>query len=121
MPDAMGSFEVNWNGDQVIDQYNSSIIKGMTKTMADCVVQAKRVVPVDTGTLRNSIKIIKFPSTDAQGTVSGTWGSADVNYALWVEIGTSNMDAQPYLRPSADKEYPKLDDHIKAFARGGNR
>ena len=121
MPDPIGRFEVNWNGDQVIDQYNSAIIKGMTKTMADCVVEAKRVVPVDTGSPRNSIKIVDFPPTDAQGTVSGTWGSSDVNYALWVEIGTSRANAQPYLRPSADKHYPKLDDHIKAFARGGTR
>jgi len=119
MPDA-GNLEVNWNGDAVIDQYNMSIIKGMTKTMADCVINAKDIVPVDTGTLRNSIKIINFPKTDTDGTVSGTWGSASVNYALWVEIGTSRASAQPYLRPSADKHYPKLKNHIKSFARGNS-
>ena len=117
MPDG-GSLEVNWNGDAVIDQYNMSVIKGMTKTMADCVVRSKRIVPVDTGTLRNSLKIIDFPKTASDGTVSGTWGSANVNYALWVEIGTSRANAQPYLRPSADENYPKLTQHIRSFARG---
>lgn len=53
---------------------------------------AKLACPVDTGRLRNSIS----HAVDGKAAVIGT----NVEYAPYVELGTSRMSAQPYLRPA---------------------
>lgn len=67
--------------------------------------QAKAITPVDTGRLRASIH------TDVQGNSSQAEGSTGTNveYAPYVEFGTSKAKAQPYLRPAARIVKPKID------------
>lgn len=57
---------------------------------------AKRACPVDTGRLRNSITHI----VDEGGkcAVIGT----NVEYAPYVELGTTRQRPQPYLKPAAE-------------------
>jgi hypothetical protein len=87
--------------------------------------RAKELCPVDTGTLRDSIQAQPVSDTGrapSGGTVfdGQTFGggqflpaaarsawmvSSDVEYAPYVEYGTSGdhaIDAQPYMRPAAD-------------------
>ena len=52
---------------------------------------AKLACPVDTGRLRNSLS----HAVDGNAAIIGT----NVEYAPYVELGTSRMSAQPYLRP----------------------
>ena len=56
---------------------------------------AKRLCPVDTGRLRNSITHQQY---DDHTEVVGT----NVEYAPYVELGTVRMSARPYLRPAAE-------------------
>ena len=53
---------------------------------------AKMLCPVDTGRLRNSIT----HDTDDETAYIGT----NVEYAAYVELGTSKSKAQPYLQPA---------------------
>lgn len=65
---------------------------------------AKRICPVDTGRLRNSITHQQF---DENTEVIGT----NVEYAAYVELGTKDHKPQPYLRPAAEnhsEEYRKI-------------
>lgn len=56
---------------------------------------AKQLAPVDTGRLRNSITHQQYDeSTEIIGT--------NVEYAPYVELGTKQQKAQPYLRPAAE-------------------
>lgn len=54
---------------------------------------AKRQCPVDTGRLRNSIS----HATDEDTAYIGT----NVEYAPYVELGTSRMKERPFLKPAA--------------------
>lgn len=67
-----------------------------------CVKGAKRLCPVDTGRLRASIT--EELRHDGQGLVEVV--GTDVNYAAYVELGTSHQHAQPYLRPAAEAAKP---------------
>jgi len=70
---------------------------------ADVESHMKGVVPVDTGKLRDSI--------EAQKVGTGyTVGPRGVDYAIYVENGTSRSPAQPYVAPTiqwARQEGPK--------------
>lgn len=55
---------------------------------------AKRLAPVDTGTLRNSITHTTSGETEYIGT--------NVEYAPYVEMGTSRTRAQPFLQPAIE-------------------
>lgn len=59
-------------------------------TAQDVADLARAYVPVDTGRLRDSI-------TAEPGRVY-----SDVEYAGFVEYGTSDTPAEPYMRPAAD-------------------
>lgn len=67
--------------------------------------RAKEFVPVDTGRLRDSIRITQT------GKAAYNVGPGDeVEYAEYVEYGTSRTPAQPYMRPAiedARREFPR--------------
>lgn len=64
----------------------------------------------DTGRLANSITF------DRVGDLTATVGSA-LNYAPWLEYGTSRMAARPFFRPAVERMRPiyigKLEDIIR--------
>lgn len=73
----------------------------VAKAAFDIEAHAKTVVPVDTGNLKNSIQT----QIEADG-LTATVGPRAVEYALYVEYGTSRMGAQPYMRPAAEVVRP---------------
>lgn len=76
----------------------SQVVK---RAALQCEGLAKVNAPVDTGALRNSIQA--KPVDDL------TWEvGVGVDYALFVEMGTSKMAAQPYMTPAAEAVRPQF-------------
>lgn len=73
---------------------------------------AKRNAPVDIGRLRSSIR---FEITN-QGNTGAVF--TDVEYAVFQELGTSRMMAQPFLGPAAREENPKFLKRVKKILKG---
>lgn len=77
---------------------------------------ARTIVPVDTGSLRKSIRRekivvqgkVKRISIRAGGYVTNPRSNRKVDYASYVEFGTSRMRAQPFLRPAYVRYRKKL-------------
>ena len=63
---------------------------------------AKRLCPVDTGNLRNSITHTQSGNAEYIGT--------NVEYAPYVEMGTTRTRAQPFIKPS-------VADHVDRYKR----
>jgi len=63
--------------------------------------EARRLAPVDTGALRESIHVEMSPGGTNGEVVVGTSGGPEY-YAMFVEFGTAHMPARPFLRPAAD-------------------
>ena len=99
------------NAPKTISELNQAIQRGMTAVGLQAERYVKEITPVGTpesthkkgyrgGTLRNSI-------THEVGKDSVTIGTS-VEYAIYVEMGTIKMRAQPYLRPG-------IEDHMSEY------
>jgi len=110
----MSESRLEWHGEAIRERLRQAAQLGIDATTAACVIPAKQAVRVKTRILQGSIQA--RPAEDEGGRLVGYWGSFDVNYALWQEIITfSHAGQQPYLRPAASEEYPKLAGRIRKF------
>lgn len=75
---------------------------------------AKKACPVDTGNLRNSITHVVESAEDA------VYIGTNVEYAPYVELGTSRTQAQPYLRPAATEHGDQYRQVLKSALGGTN-
>ena len=94
---------INSHVDEVLDALQSQKAKVLEEWGLIAEAYASDYCPVDTGRLRASIS----HDTDEDTMYIGT----NVEYAPYVELGTSRMDAQPYLRPAIENhmsEYEQI-------------
>ena len=109
-----------WNGDAISKRIEEASKRAINKIMSECVIDAKQHHPGfinDTGTAEGSIRIVHFADRANffrrlwSGTsVSGTWGSVDCNYFIWLELKRGSP-----LRMSADRNYPHLGSYIQQY------
>lgn len=93
------------NSDEFLKALPEQIEQALTAIGLTAESYAKRDCPVDTGRLRNSIT--NAVRTDEKAVYIGT----NVEYAAFVELGTSRMKPRPYLKPAATQhnaEYKSL-------------
>ncbi|RVI59102.1 phage virion morphogenesis protein [Sinorhizobium medicae] len=143
------SKSLKWYGKAVTAKMEQAQIVGVNQTMAAASAEAKQNHSWQnrTGTLEGSIDIADYARAEKDG-VRGTWGARDIAYARIHELGGTirpktakalaipnpkkagavilvqsvTIPARPYLRPAADKEYPKLASRIKkGFERASKR
>ena len=90
---------------QAMQQFDSGMQRHVHRQLAswaaDVKALAKQLAPVRTGHLRSSIyaKISEWVAEIG----------AEATYALFVELGTRHMQAQPYLYPAIQEHLPQLE------------
>lgn len=102
-----------WEGDDLAKRVLEATRHGVDATTAACAQHAKSNHEWQnvSGIAEGSIRI--EPAEVAGSVVRGQWGSFDVNYFIFLELGTSVMNARPSLQPAAEAEYPKLPERIR--------
>lgn len=88
---------------QFDEQFHAELVQMITSIAVVITEEAKRLAPVDTGRLRDSIEY-----TVNETDLSTEIGPRGVEYGLYQEMGTSKMSAQPYLRPAIDNVLSQL-------------
>ncbi len=106
---------VNWNGKQVERRVLVASRRGIDKTLASCIAPAKRETPRITGTAQGSIQF--RPAVIKGRGAEGIWGSFQVIYFIWLEIGARGRAGHQMLRRAADQKYGDLAGHIKGFLK----
>lgn len=94
--------EITDNSGKVKEEFQAAVLRALEKCGLTAEGYAKLLCPVDTGNLRNSIT----HQVD-EGGPAAIIGSA-VEYAAYVELGTSRQRAQPYLKPA-------VADHVATY------
>lgn len=90
----MSEIKLELHTDEILDALDEQVEAALTAVGMQAETYAKQLAPVDTGRLRNSITN-EVDVSDKSVTI----GSA-VEYAPFVEQGTSKRRAKPYLRPA---------------------
>lgn len=88
---------------------NTRLHMAMVASTAQMEREAVRHAPVDTGHLRGTIG--SRTETGRRTITAELWANAD--YARHVELGTTQMTAQPFLRPALDSELPRLERRVR--------
>ena len=104
-------FRMDWKAAAILKRERNASRLGIDDTLTLCVPIAKRETPVVTGTAQGSIMF--EPAKIFGERVIGRWGSFDVDYFIWLEIGARGRPGHFMLRMAADQEYPKLPERIK--------
>lgn len=114
---------LQWFGGGLKRRLRNAQVLGVDRTMADAVHHAKahHEFRNRTATLEGSVRVTNFATPHLRG-ARGMWGSADVRYALRIELGFEGADRagrrirqrpRPFLRPAAEATYPRLPHHIR--------
>lgn len=85
------------NTEQAVDGIDSAIFVALEEIGLLAENYAAKKCPVDTGDLRGSITY----EVDADNNVVHI--GTNIEYAPYVELGTSRQKAQPFLRPAASE------------------
>lgn len=116
-----------WYGDKVFKEIKEKLKDPIKKSCLSIERSAKTMCPVDTGRLRASITTnwswsgitrtgVKKPAQSDDGIgkpeaneneLIGVTGT-NVRYGPYVELGTSKMEAQSYLRPALEMNIEKI-------------
>lgn len=100
------------NTEQVAQGIKSSIGTALEKIGLLAEGYAQMKCPVDTGNLRASI------THEVDSSEKAVYIGTNVEYAPYVELGTSKQKAQPYLRPAATEHGDQYRQVLKS-ALGG--
>lgn len=93
------------NSKEIIEAMKKATVRALEKCGLVAEGYAKKLAPVDTGNLRNSI------THEVDDGEPAAYIGTDVEYAPYVCLGTIHMKAQPFLKPAvADhaNEYRKI-------------
>lgn len=109
-----GLQELNQEFNDLENALTQEIITALMRGGMIIEADAKRRCPVDTGRLRASL------TTDVEREGKTTFVlkvGTNVEYASFVENGTSRMAAQPFLRPAVDAKAKDVVDEIRESIR----
>uniref|UniRef100_A0A6M3MA63 Putative tail protein n=1 Tax=viral metagenome TaxID=1070528 RepID=A0A6M3MA63_9ZZZZ len=108
-------------------EFEESMDEALDKTADDARDRAKQLVPVDTRSLQKSIRKeryarpagnIHYRGIRAGGYIVNPKTGRIVDYAAYVEYGTSRQRPQPYMRPALIWASRKIEGYFwKALSR----
>ena len=93
------------NSKEIIEAMQQATVRALEKCGLTAEGYAKKLAPVDTGNLRNSI------THEVDDGESAVYIGTNVEYAPYQELGTIHIKAQPFLKPAAAdhaNEYRKI-------------
>ena len=106
----MSDTTFNNNANEVLEEFHEQIDVALETIGLVAEGYAKRLCPVDTGRLRNSIS----HAVDNNAAYIGT----NVDYAVYVEMGTVKTRAQPYLKPAIVDHTDQYQEIVNKAIRG---
>ena len=86
--------QITDNSKEIIEAIQQATVRALEKCGLTAEGYAKKLAPVDTGNLRNSI------THEVDDGEPAAYIGTNVEYAPYVCLGTIHMKAQPFLKPA---------------------
>ena len=100
---------LEWNDKEWIELVQQATDEACEEGAEMVLKDARKLVPKRTKKLHDEIDIRKAPYEDGGWSVLAQGpGNYDRFYAIFVELGTSDTRAQPFLRPALNKNKRKI-------------
>lgn len=110
--DFAGQKELLENMENLSEEIRNSAKTEAIMAAAEIVKEdASRRAPVDTGDLKDSI-IVEIVKNNELVTEAKVGPNRKAFYSMFVEYGTRNIQAKPYLRPAFDENEDKINEAI---------
>lgn len=84
--------------EDVVKKAENNVLQLLQDLSNDIVEVAKEIVPVRTGKLRDSLRILEYNEKEGFTRIG-----SDVAYGLYQELGSVKNAPQPHLRPAAEE------------------
>lgn len=84
----------------------AAVRQAVVESAETMATQAQALSPVDTGTLQASIHVSNVEAGAREVTATVSTGGEASEYAVYQELGTSKMAAQPYMAPALINHAP---------------
>jgi HK97 gp10 family phage protein len=110
---AGGGVTLVWRGDQVERAIRARLEAALRVAADELLAIARQLCPVDTGRLRDSLRVM------VDGSRLKVILSTDVEYAYWVEFGTSRMPPNWFMRISMAEMAAKFEVILREHAAWG--
>ena len=105
------SVEIHDNSREIANDIKSALLRWLETCGLVAEGYAKKLAPVDTGNLRNSI------THEVDDGEPAVYIGTNVEYAPYQELGTIHIKAQPFLKPAvadhANKYRKIIEDELK--------
>ena len=93
------------------DAAGSILMKAAMKGGEIALDESKARCPVDSGNLKNSLKLEELSSTPRKATVKVDYDKS-IKYGAFVELGASGRKANPFMRNAVDENIDKINDAV---------
>ena len=111
------SVELEWNGQALVDEFNQRSLRALQQAGQIAEQTAQGLARVRTGFMRDSVYVIVEPVNEGVGQAGWVLIVGDsAPYAIFNELGTYKMSAQPFIRPAGDRAAQALPELL---SRGG--
>lgn len=109
--------KIKWNGDLIKSKVRAGENIALAEVGKRSVSTCQSIVPQDTGRLHDSIEYHLFEAGRGWVMMFGSFADDEgiVEYAGYVEIGTTKMSAQPYIRPTVDLEFESIGEELQRW------
>lgn len=107
------TLKYNWNSQRLIEHMHNKARIALEEIGVEAESWFDAIVPIDTGALSRTWK---SDVTDTGGfwiTLTYSMGGGDVDYAVYVELGTMYMLPRATLRTVAQEVWPFIPEHLK--------
>jgi hypothetical protein len=100
-----------------LDQFKQYLGEALQETLTEVVEEAKQICPVQTGRLRDSIRL--EPGQDALSyyLIADPRNDQGKGYGLFVHEGSEKQPSQPFFEIALNDQLPDLIDKIQTKAR----
>ena len=108
-------YTASFSTGDVVDRLGNDANKAFKAIAPEIEAEIKELAPVDTGRLQDSVAVNAVGGRNPRIDVS------TVGYGIFVENGTSKMEAQPFIRPVIEGKKTKWARKVASLIKQGQR